>query len=484
MSKILMSAIASFIREVPTRSKTAPYIHDGIDIKRIMMLVIFALLPCTIMAVINSGVQSFVYGSSSFSLVKEYLTASLSFAGYFAFLKEHFLEIIWLGCTSFLPILFVCYAVGGFWEALFCIIRGHEISEGLLVTGILFALILPSTIPLWMVAVGISFGIVVGKEVFGGTGMNILNPALLSRCFLYFAFPNKMTGDVFIGDHPTKIKNSILTINSQFANPTIDGITQATYRNFMSLPDDVKRIHIDAIGAYFNKTVATSPHIEHQFSHFAKTHEVGNSIPSLSIEGLQNFLSAPLIEGGLALSQDSFISALHFAKLKFGLGIMSDANLFFGNMIGSFGETSKFACLLGAAFLVLTGVASFRTMLGVILGTIITALAFQLGSFYIGPYSGAFNMAKFDFPIYKQFLVGGLAFGLVFMATDPVSSPYMKSAKWLYGLLIGALNVIIRMINPAFPEGIMLAILFGNVFSPLFDRWSTLRMRRRRYERL
>lgn len=476
----LFSAIRSFLKEVPIPSKGAPYIHDGIDVKRIMMLVIFALIPCTLMAVVNSGVQALVYGSGRQEVFHAYFAASTSLTGYFSFLKAHLLSILWLGCESFLPVLFVCYAVGGFWEVIFAVIRGHEISEGLLVTGILFALILPSTIPLWMVALGASFGIVIGKELFGGTGMNILNPALLCRCFLYFAFPSQMTGNVFIGTNSTHIKENLLNANKALANPAIDGFTQATCRNIMSIPEEIKRIHIDAIGAYFHKSVATLPSLNHQFSHFSKANGLAENISDLSLDQLQHFLSSPLSQGGLALSQDSFASALQFAKLKFGLGMMSDANLFFGNMIGSFGETSKFACLLGALFLIVTGIASWRIMLAVVLGTIGTASLFKMGALFLGPYEGAFNMAKFDFPIYKQFLVGGLVFGLVFMATDPVSSPYMKLAKWWYGLLIGALNVVIRMANPAFPEGIMLAILFGNVFSPLFDRIATERFRKKR----
>lgn len=477
----LVNAIDSFIAEVPFKTHSAPYIRDSIDIKRIMMLVVIALFPCTLMAIINSGIQSFVYGSHDVTLMQAYIQASLSFSGYFQFLFSHLAPILKLGCIAFLPVLLITYAVGGFWEVFFACVRGHEISEGLLVTGILFALVLPSTIPYWMVAVGASAGIILGKEVFGGTGMNILNPALTCRCFLYFAFPNKMTGDVWVGTNPTHIKNSLSTMNHQLGETIVDGFSQATPLNFMGISSDIKRVHIDAIGAYWNHPAETQEVIQRQFSHFQSMQDISQPLTHLDLSLLKNFLMAPLSEGGLALPSDSFVSAWHFAKLKFGEGILTDANLFFGNMLGSFGETSSFACLLGALLLIITGIGSWRTMVAVILGALVTATCFKYGSYFLGPYGGAFNPAKFDFPVFKQLILGGLAFGLVFMATDPVSSPYMAKAKWIYGLLIGALTIIIRLINPAFPEGIMLAILFGNVFSPLFDRIAIQQFRRKRH---
>ena len=444
------------------------------------MLVVIALLPCTIMAIINSGIQAFVFDSGSVEIMKSYLAASESFMGYFKFLFAHFIDVLKLGLITFIPILAISYIVGGIWEVIFSVVRGHEISEGLLVTGILYALILPSTLPYWMVAVGVSAGIILGKELFGGTGMNILNPALTCRCFLYFAFPNKMTGDVWVGTNPTNIKNSLLKMNEVAQTTPIDAFSQASVLNKLAIGDDVKRVHIDAIGKFWGENVATTNVVDHQFNHFQANHDVASSIPSLDMSGLESFVTSPLSEGGLALPLDSFASAWHFAQVKFGQGILSDANLFFGNMIGSFGETSKLACLLGALFLIITGVASLRTMVSVIVGTLFTAACFKYGSHYVGPHCGAFNPAKFDFPVMKQLLIGGLAFGLVFMATDPVSSPYMKRAKWAYGFLIGALSVIIRLINPAFPEGVMLAILFGNVFAPLFDRMAIKSFRRGR----
>ncbi|MCF7852455.1 MAG: NADH:ubiquinone reductase (Na(+)-transporting) subunit B [Simkaniaceae bacterium] len=476
----LINAIDSFIAEVPLTAKNPPFIHDHFDVKRMMMLVIFALLPCTFMAILNSGVQSFIFGSGDANIMKSYLEASHSFSGYFSFVYAHFGSIIKLGAIAFLPILAISYMVGGFWEVLFATIRGHEISEGLLVTGILYALILPSTLPYWMVAVGVSAGVILAKEIFGGTGMNILNPALACRCFLYFAFPNKMTGNVWVGTNPTHIKNSLMTMNQQIDTTSLDGFSQASYLNTMSIGDEIKRIHIDAIGEHWNHLTPTNDLLAHQFQFYQKAHDLSQALPDLNIPQLQSFLTAPLKEGGLALANDAFVNAYHFAELKFGQGIMNDANLFFGNMLGSFGETSKFACLLGAIFLIITGVASFRTMLSVVIGALFTAACFQIGSHVIGPYGGAFNPAKFDFPVLKQLLLGGLAFGLVFMATDPVSSPYTKSAKWVYGFVIGALTIIIRLINPAFPEGVMLAILFGNVFAPLFDRMALKHFRRKR----
>ncbi|MCB1084839.1 MAG: NADH:ubiquinone reductase (Na(+)-transporting) subunit B, partial [Chlamydiia bacterium] len=453
----LASAIDSFFYEVPLKTSRGPHIRDIIDLKRWMMVVVYALVPCTLVAIWNSGIQSFVYGGNSLSLMKEYLESSATLSGYLHFSSLHFWAILSKGLIAFLPVMILSYTVGGFWEVLFAIIRRHEVSEGFLVTGILFALILPSTIPYWMVAVGVSAGVIIGKEIFGGTGMNILNPALLARAFLFFAFPTKMTGAVWVGTNPTAIQQSISQMNQEEGN--IDGITQVSALNRFNISFDVKRVHIDAIGMRLGKEVKTESVILRQLSHF----KPGATLTTLTPEEEKAFLTAPLQKGGLALSPENYSDALRFADLKYGQGILTNGNFFFGNRIGSLGETSILACLLGAFLLIYTRIGSWRTMVAVVLGAFVTAFLFAWGAELIGPHGGAFNPAKFAFPPYKHFLIGSLVFGLVFMATEPVTSPYMKGGKWAYGLLVGMVVIIIRTINPAFPEGVMLAILFGNV---------------------
>lgn len=459
----LVSALDTFFYEVPIKTKKGPHIRDMIDLKRWMMIVVYALIPCILVAIWNSGVQSFVYGSGSVSLFDEYLKASETFGGYFAFGKAHFLPIIQKGLIAFLPIMILSYAVGGFWEVLFAVIRRHEVSEGFLVTGMLFALILPSTIPYWMTAVGVSAGVVIGKEFFGGTGMNILNPALVCRAFLFFAFPTKMTGPIWIGTHTTEIQQSIQGMNKDVRE--IDGISQASILNRFNITSDIKRVHIDAIGLEYGVDPSTKSVMEHQLKHWKK----GVTLTTLTPDERKEFITSPLEKGGLGLSPDYYFDAVHFAEFRFAQGRLTNGNFFFGNRIGSMGETSILACLLGAFLLIYTRIGSWRTMVGVAIGAYLTALIFEWGALHLGPYDGAFNAAKYALPAYKHLLIGSLVFGLVFMATDPVSSPYMRGARWIYGLMIGALVIIIRTINPAYPEGVMLAILLGNVFAPLLD---------------
>jgi Na+-transporting NADH:ubiquinone oxidoreductase subunit B len=270
------------------------------------------------------------------------------------------------GSLYFLPVYIVTVVVGSIWESLFNLIRGHEFSEAFLVTSLLLPLTLPPTIPLWQVAVGVSFGVVIAKEVFGGVGKNFMNPALSSRAFIYFAYPAQMTGDkVWVA---------------------VDGISGAT-----------------PLGAMASATTADPT------------------------------------------------AALDFSWFQ----------AFIGTIPGSMGETSTLACLLGAAILLITGIASWRIMLSMLLGAAFTVLCFQ---FLIEPVS-----PLYDIPLHWHLVIGGFAFGLVFMATDPVSAAHTYTGQWLYGILIGFLTILIRVANPAYPEGVMLAILMGNVFAPLFD---------------
>lgn len=483
----LVSAVDAFCFESAINTKRSPFIRDAIDLKRWMVLVIIALLPCIFMAIWNTGLQKLVYASGDYQLMKEYLESSLSFKGYFQFVaaKGRMWEILKLGSLAFFPVMLISYLVGGLCEGIFACIRKHEIAEGFLVTGMLYPLILPPTIPYWMVAVGVAFGVIIGKELFGGTGMNILNPALVCRAFLFFTFPAKMTGDVWVGTNPTVIQHSLSTMNAAAALSEVDGYSQATPLGTLNAAiNDISRIHVDAIASNrLGDQVGSYPAIE---STFHKWNALGHhqaTLGSLTPDQLQSFVTSPLGIGGLGLEPGNYIAATQFAETTYGLGRFSDANLFFGNILGSLGETSTFACLLGALFLIYTGIGSWRTMVSMGLVAYLTAFLFEFGSTHLGASGGVWNAARFAMPAYKHLLMGGLAFGLVFMATDPVSSPTMKSAKWIYGGLIGLVTILIRLINPAYPEGVMLAILFGNVFAPLIDHLAVRQFRRPRHVR-
>jgi len=335
-------------------TKKGAHIRDGLDTKRFMILVVIALIPTTLFGIYNAGLQSLLASGKPTAIV----------------------DCIIQGMIIFLPILLTSYVVGGCWEVCFAIIRKHEINEGFLVTGLLFPLTLPPTIPLWQVALGISFGIVVGKEVFGGTGKNFLNPALTARAFVYFSYPAYLSGDVW----------------TRLSSP-------------------------GAVTAYTSATplgiAANTP--------------------------LQDSVSRSLESAGVSLW-----------------------NSFVGLIPGSIGETSVLACMVGAAILIGTGVGSWRIMLGCILGTVTMAAIFN----WVATDT---TIAFLELSPIWHLCIGSFAFGAVFMATDPVSAPDLSTSKWVYGFFIGLLTVIIRVINPAYPEGVMLAILLMNVFAPLID---------------
>lgn len=351
-----------FFRPDHTTSGT-PHIKDALDLKRFMSIVIIAILPSMIWGIYNCGRIS--------------LLSTTKVPG----IGSSFFE----GLIIFIPLLIISYAVGLFWEGLFAVIRGHKISEGFLVTGLLYPLILPPTMPWWQAAVGISFGVIIGKEVFGGTGRNILNPALTARAFLFFAYPASMSGD-----------------SVWISNMATDGVSGAT-------------------------ALAVSSSVE---------------------------------RGG------DIVSALNGADLGF-------MKLFIGLTPGSIGETSALMCLIGAIFLIITGIASYRTMIGGVIGVLVTG-------FFLNAIAGVSGNAYLSLNPFYHLVMGGFAFGIVFMATDPVSSPGMKGARWIYGFLIGMLTVLIRVFNPAYPEGTMLAILFMNLFAPLIDYFAIkLRLKKR-----
>jgi Na+-transporting NADH:ubiquinone oxidoreductase subunit B len=481
----LVSAVDAFCYEVPINTKRAPFIRDAVDLKRWMVLVVVALIPTILMAIWNSGLQKMVYGSGDYHLMNAYLAASDSFRGYFhfAFSEGRYLTILKEGALIFFPVMIISYLVGGLLEGIIASIRGHEIAEGFLVTGMLYPLILPPTIPYWMVALGVAFGVVVGKELFGGTGMNILNPALIARAFLFFTFPGKMTGDLWVGTNPTAITTSLQQMNTQAGLNAMDGYTQATcLQGLNGAISEIKRIHVDAIASHIigNKS-ANFELIQTHFDQWkAATATTAADLGGLTSDQLRAFITAPLEQGGLGLMPGNFLAAHNAAETIYGLGRFSDGKLFWGNTLGSMGETSTFACLLGALFLIWTGVGAWRTMAAYGIGAFVTAYIFQFFSTHFGVDAGAWNPAKFALPAYRHLIMGGFAFGLVYMATDPVSSPAMKGGKWIYGILIGVVIIVIRVINPAYPEGVMLAILFGNVFAPLIDHYAVRNYRRQR----
>lgn len=344
-------------------TKSTAHVRDGVDLKRIMITVWLATFPAMFYGMYNLGFQA-----------NDVLPAGQAVEGW----RGWFIELVagydassiwdcfWYGAVFFLPIYIVTFLVGISWEILFAIKRGHEVNEGFFVTSILFALSCPPDIPLWQVALGISFGVVIGKEVFGGTGKNFLNPALTGRAFLYFAYPAQMSGDaVWVA---------------------VDGHTGAT---------------------------------------------------ALSL----------VASGGMeALTQT-----------------WTWTEAFMGSIPGSIGETSTLAILLGMVLLLITRIASWRIILGVFLGMVAFSMLLNL--------VGSDSNPAFGMPWYWHLVTGGFAFGMVFMATDPVSAAMTDTGKWAFGILIGVMTVLIRVVNPAFPEGIMLAILFSNLFAPLMDHF-------------
>ncbi len=346
-------------------TRGAPHVRDAIDLKRVMIFVVLAVTPCALMAMYNTGHQAYTaMAAMSLEGATGWRGALLGFLG-IGHDPASVWDCMWLGALYFLPVYIVTLAVGGIWEVLFSAVRNHEINEGFLVTSLLFALTLPATIPLWQVALGISFGVVLGKEVFGGTGKNFLNPALTARAFLFFAYPGQISGD------------SVWT--------AVDGFSGATPLGLAA----------------------------------------GGGVKAIA-------------DAGISWSQ-----------------------AFLGNIQGSMGETSTLACILGAAFLLYTRVASWRIMAGLFLAMVASSGLFQL--------IGSDTNPMYAMPWYWHMVLGGFAFGLVFMATDPVTSAMTEAGKWVYGALIGFMVVLIRVVNPGFPEGMMLAILFGNVFAPLID---------------
>ena len=357
-----------------TTHATGAQIKDAIDMKRLMMTVIISMLPCLLFGMWNVGHQHFLAIGQ----------------------EAAFLDKILIGSIQVLPIVIVSYGIGLGIEFAFSVFRQHPINEGFLVTGMLIPLVMPATIPLWQVALATAFAVIIAKEAFGGTGMNVLNVALTARAFLYFAYPSQISGEVW------------------------------TY-----LGDGVQ-----AISGFSGAT--------------------------------------PLALGAEAVANETNMMT---AMDSFGQGwadnMYSFSNMFFGFIPGSIGETSTLMCLIGGAILIVTGVGSWKIIFSVF-----------AGAFGMGLLMNAIGANGFmEMPAHYHLVIGGLAFGAVYMATDPVTAAQTETGKWIYGLMIGILTVIIRVLNPAYPEGIMLAILFMNVFAPLIDFYVVKANKKRRLQR-
>ena len=350
-------------------TKTSAHVRDAVDMKRVMTTVWWCAFFPMLAGMYHTGLQANLamdaMGVESLEGWRGVLLELV--AGYDA---DSIWDCVVYGAVFFVPIYMVVFVVGGLWEVVIATIRGHEVNEGFFVTSILFSLIVPASLPLWQAALGISFGVVIGKEIFGGTGKNFLNPALTGRAFLFFAYPGEISGD------------AVWT--------AVDGFSGATPLGIAAL----------------------------------------DGMKGVTTEGFT--------------WMDAFL----------------------GKMQGSVGETSTLAIFIGGAILLITKTASWRIMAGVMLGMIATAMMFNS--------IGSETNPMFSMPWHWHLVLGGFAFGMVYMATDPVSAAMTNTGKWWYGALIGVMCVLIRVVNPAYPEGIMLAILFANLFAPLID-WQVVR---------
>lgn len=377
------NALHTFLYSPNETTHSGSHVRVADDLKRTMNTVIMALVPVLIFSFFNTGYQHYAAIDAANEIQRDFS------------LWGNFLtwENFWLGFVQVMPLVIVSYGVGLLVEFIFAVIKGHEVEEGYLVTGMLVPLIMPVDVPLWMLAVSVVFGVIIGKEVFGGTGMNILNPALTIRAFLFFAYPTWMSGD--------KV-----------------WVHEAVERT-----------------------------------------------------GIPDAISGETILGYLAQN-----NASEYAY--------TTSDMFFGFIPGSVGETSAFLILFGGLFLVFSKIASWRIMVSAVIGSLVMGLAFNgvVEAGWITETSKFYGLMSFEF--WKHLIVGGLAFGIVYMATDPVTGAQTNRGKWIYGFFIGFVSVMIRVFNPAYPEGVFLAILLMNVFAPTIDHYVIRGNIRRRMKRL
>ncbi len=361
----LFEMVETFAYTPRTVTTVAPHARDFVDTKRIMTYVVLATIPALLFGLFNTGLQAnLALDTMGMDTVGGWRGAFLGMVG-FEYDPNSILGNMLFGLLYWLPIYLTTLIIGGIVEVVFALMRGHEVTEGFLVTSMLFSLTLPATVPLWQVALGITFGVVLGKEVFGGQGKNFMNPALVGRAFLYFAYPAQLSGNaVWVG---------------------VDGYSGATALN---------------------------------------------------------------------ISAEQGVAGLEKAGISW-----TDA--FVGTIQGSIGETSTIAIMLGLVFLLVTRIANWRLVVGCMLGMVGLSSLFNI--------VGSDTNPMFAFPWFWHLVTGGFAFGLAFMVTEPVTASMTNTGRYVYGALIGVMVVLIRVVNPAFPEGMMLAILFGNIFAPLID---------------
>ena len=378
----LFEAIDTFNFTPGKVTSGAPHVRDAIDLKRLMFTVVIALVPCMFVGVWNVGYQA--NAALAAGMTPEGWRGALIGALGIGFNPNNLFACLVHGALYFIPVLVVAFTVGGGIEVFVAMIKKHEVNEGFFVTGFLIPCILPPTIPLWQVALATAFGVVIGKEIFGGTGMNIFNPALVTRVFLYFAYPAQNSGDkVWVAVSPEQ---------------AMDGFSGATL---------------------LARVAEANP-------------ETAENAYAVAINGL-------VVNGKPVTWMDAFL----------------------GWIPGSMGETSTLACLIGAALLIITGVASWRVMVAMIGGCLAMTLLLN--------FADSKTNEMMNLPFQWHFVVGAFAFGMVFMATEPVTGAYTQSGKFVYGAGIGIMTALIRTVNPAFPEGVMLAILFMNILAPLID---------------
>ncbi|AXT58273.1 NADH:ubiquinone reductase (Na(+)-transporting) subunit B [Aquimarina sp. MMG015] len=386
------NALHTFLYLPNEITHSGSHVRAADDLKRTMNTVIMSLVPCLIFGMFNAGYQHYLALGEIEAAANGFFSA--------AFWS---LDNLIIGLWKVLPLVVVSYGVGLAVEFLFAVIKGHEVEEGYLVTGMLVPLIVPVDTPLWMLAVAVIFGVVIGKEVFGGTGMNILNPALTIRAFLFFAYPTWMSGD------KVWVHGAVDRANEIAGGAQLDAISGET------------------------------------------------------------------VLGGLAQGKNILGS---------GDATYSVMDAFFGFIPGSVGETSALLILLGAAFLIFTKIGSWRIMVSAVLGTLVMGLIFNgvTNAGWIAESSKFYALMNLEF--WKHLIVGGIAFGIVFMATDPVTASQTNKGKWIYGFLIGFISILIRVFNPAYPEGVFLAILLMNVFAPTIDHYVVQGNVKKRMKRL
>ncbi len=379
------NALHTFLYTPNDTTHGGTHIKAADDLKRTMNIVIMALIPCLIFGMFNAGYQHY--------LALGEIEASTGFLGQTFWTMDN----LWIGIQKVLPLVIVSYGVGLGIEFLFAVIKGHEVEEGYLVTGMLVPLIVPVDLPLWMLAVAVAFGVVIGKEVFGGTGMNILNPALTIRAFLFFAYPTWMSGD------KVWVHGAMERANQISEGAQLDAISGETI-----------------LGSY------------------AQSQEVAYSF----------------------------------------------ADMFYGLIPGSVGETSKLLIIFGALFLIFTKIGSWRIIVSTILGALVMGLIFNgvVDQGWIGESSKFYGLMSV--PFWQHLIIGSILFGAVYMATDPVTASQTNKGKWIYGFLIGFISILIRVFNPAYPEGVFLAILLMNVFAPTIDHYVVQANVKKRMKRL